>query len=1355
MIKLNKKAKICFICLIILCSSFSASAQSFDTFIGSELENLSFKKEISVPIDTSLAESKFQAIDLKVEFNNPCWAVDEIKNSVRVGFEKAGIVTELESQIYDLERIDDTHISSCSLVFLIPEEANGQGKYFVFYESEEVAQANYPDHILLEDESYFYEPISGQKIFFDYYGIIEDDFVIYAIIQKGELLGNPVGLNVAKLKPNSVEVETNNIDQLAGFDFRYGITKSPGYVGSSWATEIYKEILVDGNLMIRVRIEGTSPSGTVKTDNIYTYYYCPGQNKKIIVNTNHEVLKDVQIEDPELYDGGYAGIVSIKSRSATIEKMNVGDILPQICLYSENENIDCYNVPQNPDSDIKQAILSTEEDIDLGSKGWISLLDSETGKAHGLIIDRTKGLVSGDLDGVQAKAWVKQNLKLPGLEADTGSVFIFRNNYEKDKGHTTEIKSGFKVNYNIEFFTTDNEGSERIDKESEIFQNLVKLMPLARENKTIDEETIQKFNLKTFVHFAPSVPLGALFTAASGKEFSYIYAEIFKENDLRSSGAVARISLLGSIELDLEGKNILQILKSLIGLFDWRNASLFKKIIFPDLEAGTYVIKIFRENPITAENRQFIGYKIVEIPEDKTVHIFCKSEGSLNLDVVDQDQNPIENVKFQLLIDDEIISNSLSDKNGSAILFVPISPLKPYRLIAIYKGFLISEKELRFRLFNRFVNLKQSYEINTYDLYLKITDNWNLPVAVDVNPRLTSEDMIKENFIQSEKIKDGEYKFSNLISADYILSISYKSFEVNKKINIDKSTSLSQNFPAQYTCVINLKDSLSNNLSAGTVTVSRQGQIKNININEEGKANIDLPPANYILTIKEKDKTIAKQEIQINSEKSLEIITTQDSIFHQILQIIGLLIILVALILLIIKRKVFACLKLIVIGLILISLFTPWWTLYGNESGVNTSTKALLIPSKIITITESDDAIGGEIALVPDDVTMVLSLISYILIISIILLIFSIFSKNRLRKTTYLFSILSAILIVICLSIFYYAFSLITEVGVGSFIGEGSIDTTIPGISENILINSSWGPGIGFYLGIISIVLIIACVIYYKRKSKTFFFKSTKAIGSYKVKPYSKHRRSIEVITHEGWKKRSTHTILELDVTNALSKIKKLKKQGKDVSFTSYMIKCVAQGLSKHKELNSLRSGRKKIFIFDDVDVAVPIERNINGEARPLVILIRKANEKDVFEITKEIRKAQNQAVGESSRIISTKISALEKFALVAPTFLQKFLIWVTKKNAKLKKKYMGTTGVTAIGMKGAFPGGVIPLGGTATTLFVVGGIVKKPAVVNDKIKVRSILNLTLTTDHDLVDGGPLVRFIEGLTKSIEKGLYL
>ena len=180
------------IIVIVFFSLFPMNAISYEKNKYTDIEELAFKQEISIPIDTSIDDAKYQPIDTRIDFIHPCWVKNETIHSVRVCYEDDFGFNEIESQIYDLEYIDNTHINSCSLVFLIPEKSNGKEKYYVCYDSSETNPPEYTDHITIEDTHYFYEPISGQKIEFDYYEVKEEGYVIYAVIQKGELLGNPV-----------------------------------------------------------------------------------------------------------------------------------------------------------------------------------------------------------------------------------------------------------------------------------------------------------------------------------------------------------------------------------------------------------------------------------------------------------------------------------------------------------------------------------------------------------------------------------------------------------------------------------------------------------------------------------------------------------------------------------------------------------------------------------------------------------------------------------------------------------------------------------------------------------------------------------------------------------------------------------------------------------------------------------------------------------------------------------------------------------------------------------------------------------------------------------------------------------
>ncbi len=258
-------------------------------------------------------------------------------------------------------------------------------------------------------------------------------------------------------------------------------------------------------------------------------------------------------------------------------------------------------------------------------------------------------------------------------------------------------------------------------------------------------------------------------------------------------------------------------------------------------------------------------------------------------------------------------------------------------------------------------------------------------------------------------------------------------------------------------------------------------------------------------------------------------------------------------------------------------------------------------------------------------------------------------------------------------------------------------------------------------------------------------------VGIYQIKPFTKHRHNIRLVTSEGWRKHSIHVFIEVDVTESRKKIYKFfEKTGEKYSFTGWICKCVAQTLSEHKDLNAYRLGRRKIVVFDDIDIAIPVEKIVNGEPRPLGYVLRKANEKSVSEITKEIRDVQKEEVDESASVLGKNLSSFEKFALKSPLIFKKFFLVLFRQNGLIKKKHFGTIGVTAIGMKGILSGGVIPMGASTTIFVVAGGITKKPGVVNNEISIREYLHLTITADHDIVDGGPLARFVERLTKLIE-----
>ena len=59
------------------------------------------------------------------------------------------------------------------------------------------------------------------------------------------------------------------------------------------------------------------------------------------------------------------------------------------------------------------------------------------------------------------------------------------------------------------------------------------------------------------------------------------------------------------------------------------------------------------------------------------------------------------------------------------------------------------------------------------------------------------------------------------------------------------------------------------------------------------------------------------------------------------------------------------------------------------------------------------------------------------------------------------------------------------------------------------------------------------------------------------------------------------------------------------------------------------------------------------------------------------------------------------------------------------------------------------------TLQLTLGGIAKKPGAVEDRIEIREYLNVTISIDHDIVDGAPAARFTQRLKEMVESGYGL
>jgi len=136
------------------------------------------------------------------------------------------------------------------------------------------------------------------------------------------------------------------------------------------------------------------------------------------------------------------------------------------------------------------------------------------------------------------------------------------------------------------------------------------------------------------------------------------------------------------------------------------------------------------------------------------------------------------------------------------------------------------------------------------------------------------------------------------------------------------------------------------------------------------------------------------------------------------------------------------------------------------------------------------------------------------------------------------------------------------------------------------------------------------------------------------------------------------------------------------------------------------------------------------------------------------IHKAKSEQIVGATVLGEHNIKNKVNSYLSLPKFLRRFLIKKRLKDPIKVKRLMGTIIVTSVGMFGKLHGWPIPTTNHPLA-FGIGGITKKPGVINDKIEIREYLTMTVLFNHDVVDGAPATRFISRLGELVESGFGL
>lgn len=248
--------------------------------------------------------------------------------------------------------------------------------------------------------------------------------------------------------------------------------------------------------------------------------------------------------------------------------------------------------------------------------------------------------------------------------------------------------------------------------------------------------------------------------------------------------------------------------------------------------------------------------------------------------------------------------------------------------------------------------------------------------------------------------------------------------------------------------------------------------------------------------------------------------------------------------------------------------------------------------------------------------------------------------------------------------------------------------------------------------------------------------------------PFPKIRRLMVEGGRIGRQKHTIHGLVEMDVTRARRAIGAHKaRTGESLSFIGFIIACLGQAVEANKYMHAYHDWRDRLVLFDEVDVNTLFEVEVEGRKLIRPHILRAVNKKTFREIHTEIRAFQAGHPG------SQEAKFIGWFVRL-PGFIRRLFYGLLFKNPKMLKEYFGTVILSSVGMFGSGGGWAIPVP-NHTLQVTLGGIAQKPGVVDGEIKIREYLSVTVSFDHDIVDGAPAARFVQRLVELVEGGYGL
>jgi pyruvate/2-oxoglutarate dehydrogenase complex dihydrolipoamide acyltransferase (E2) component len=216
------------------------------------------------------------------------------------------------------------------------------------------------------------------------------------------------------------------------------------------------------------------------------------------------------------------------------------------------------------------------------------------------------------------------------------------------------------------------------------------------------------------------------------------------------------------------------------------------------------------------------------------------------------------------------------------------------------------------------------------------------------------------------------------------------------------------------------------------------------------------------------------------------------------------------------------------------------------------------------------------------------------------------------------------------------------------------------------------------------------------------------------------------------------HTLVELDATNARKFLREYRKSsGNNVSFSTYIMLCCAKAVQQDVSIQRMKTFGSNVLEFKEVDMFYPTE--INDKTAELnSTLIRNVGQFSLTQLHNSLQKK------------NLNVSGKHKIFMRLPWMIRKIFYASWFAFPSIRKQYFGTVYFSSIlNFSGDRRAWGVPIPMHPFGIFI-GTMCKRLIESKDGIEKRDMVQITLSVDHRVSNGGDMGRFVHRLKHILE-----